>query len=160
MLTGAPPFTAETVTGVVTKHLTEPPPPLPPQLAVPRALETACRRALAKNPAERQADAHALRHELQTALAPSANVVAVQTPDTVPTPPSAPVGAPSTLTQQRGAPPEQKRSGAKWLVAGLLALLVVGAVTAAAFKFLLPNTSQQNANTTNTQPANVANVAQ
>src|SRR5207237_10400920 len=31
MLAGAPPLTAETVTGVITKHLTEPPPALPLQ---------------------------------------------------------------------------------------------------------------------------------
>src|SRR5919202_39193 len=35
MLAGAPPFTAPTVTGVIAKHLTEPPPPLPPETGVP-----------------------------------------------------------------------------------------------------------------------------
>ena len=162
MLTGAPPFTAETVTGVVTKHLTEPPPPLPPQLAVPRALDAACMRALAKNPNERQADAHALRRELQTALAHDANVVAAQTPnaDVVAAPSANIISAqPTPPTQQRGAPPAEKRGGAKWVVAGLLVLLLVGGIAFAAFEFMRPAASDQTASTTNVQSANAANVS-
>jgi len=67
MLAGTPPFTAETITGVIAKHLFEPPPPLPPRLAVPSAIEEVIMRALAKDPAERQPNASALAHELREA---------------------------------------------------------------------------------------------
>ncbi len=69
MIAGAPPFSAATVTGVVAKHLMDPPPPLAPQLGVPPAIEAAIMRALAKDPNARQSDASVLARELQIALA-------------------------------------------------------------------------------------------
>ncbi|HEY9230902.1 MAG TPA: serine/threonine-protein kinase, partial [Blastocatellia bacterium] len=68
MLAGTPPFIASTPTGVVAKHLTEPPPPLPFQLNVPAAVEAVIARALAKDRNLRQADATAFARELQTAM--------------------------------------------------------------------------------------------
>src|SRR5256714_15022401 len=68
MLAGTPPFIASTPTGVVAKHLTEPPPPLPFQLNVPAAVEAVIARALAKDRNPRQADATAFARELQTAM--------------------------------------------------------------------------------------------
>ncbi len=67
MLAGMPPFTAQSVTGVIAKHLTESPPPVPVELRVPRPLENAIIRALAKEPDGRQADATILARELQSA---------------------------------------------------------------------------------------------
>ncbi|HEX9919455.1 MAG TPA: WD40 repeat domain-containing serine/threonine-protein kinase [Pyrinomonadaceae bacterium] len=73
MLAGVPPFTAANITGVVTKHLTEPPPPFAPGAGVPGALEDVCRRALAKDVDARQPEATTLARELQAALsAPAA----------------------------------------------------------------------------------------
>lgn len=43
----------ETVSGIISKHLYEAPPPLPPELAVPRRISNAIMQALAKNPADR-----------------------------------------------------------------------------------------------------------
>jgi serine/threonine protein kinase len=57
MVADRPPFTADTVPGVVAKHLTDPPPPLPQALGVPQPLEAVVMRALAKNADERPADA-------------------------------------------------------------------------------------------------------
>src|ERR1051325_2780431 len=57
MLAGAPPFMASTPTGVVAKHLMEPPPPLPLQLGVPASVEAVIARALSKDRNLRQADA-------------------------------------------------------------------------------------------------------
>lgn len=74
MIAGNPPFTAATVTGVVAKHLTEPPPALPTTLGVPPALEAVIRRALAKDPNARQTDANVFAKELQTALSASATI--------------------------------------------------------------------------------------
>ncbi|HMF54716.1 MAG TPA: protein kinase [Pyrinomonadaceae bacterium] len=68
ILTGAPPFTAETVTGIIAKHLYEEPAPLPQSLGFAPAIDNAIRKALAKNPADRQANATELGRELRAAL--------------------------------------------------------------------------------------------
>ena len=82
MLAGAPPFTADTITGVVAKHLTETPPPLPRGAEIPPALERACLRALAKDVDARPPEATALARELQAALgAPVDPVAATATAD-------------------------------------------------------------------------------
>ena len=65
MLSGAPPFTAETPAGVITKHLLDPPPPLPAELCVHRSLENVIMRALAKEANLRQTDAAMLSREVQ-----------------------------------------------------------------------------------------------
>ncbi len=70
MLSGTPPFQANNLTGLITRHLYDPPPALPPELKIPPALAAICYRALAKNRDDRQADALALRKELQRAFAP------------------------------------------------------------------------------------------
>jgi serine/threonine protein kinase len=67
MLAGTPPFVAETHTGVISKHLFDPPKPFPEELHIPRALEMVVMRALAKEPDARPADAGALGRELQEA---------------------------------------------------------------------------------------------
>ncbi|HEY7544362.1 MAG TPA: protein kinase [Blastocatellia bacterium] len=68
MLAGGPPFTAMTATGIVAKHLTQPPPPLPPELKIPADLEAVIMRALSKDPKDRQADATEFSRELQSAM--------------------------------------------------------------------------------------------
>jgi eukaryotic-like serine/threonine-protein kinase len=69
MLTGAPPFTANTITGVVAKHLTESPAPLRTHLqTISPSLEAVVLRALAKDAQLRQADALAFARELQQAM--------------------------------------------------------------------------------------------
>src|SRR5918911_542131 len=65
MLAGAPPFIAESHTGVMAKHLFDPPPPLPEDLHIPAELEAVVMRALAKEPEARPEDAIALGRELQ-----------------------------------------------------------------------------------------------
>lgn len=69
MLSGAPPFNANSLPELITKQLNEQPPPFAPSLNVPPALEQICRRALAKKPQERPADATVFAREIQTALA-------------------------------------------------------------------------------------------
>ncbi len=69
MLTGRPPFVASNPVSLITKHLSDLPPPFPEHLLILPALAKACFRALAKNPEERQADAIKFRDELQAALA-------------------------------------------------------------------------------------------
>lgn len=97
MLTGAPPFTAPTVMGVVTKHLTEPAPPLPPDAGIPYAVEDVCLRALAKDLHERQPDATTLARELQTAMrAPVGSPPATTATDAVAHPSPAAVAADAT----------------------------------------------------------------
>jgi predicted Ser/Thr protein kinase len=50
MLSGRRPFEAETVSGVINRHLYEPPPPLSTSLEIPRRMSTAIMHALAKDP--------------------------------------------------------------------------------------------------------------
>jgi len=110
MLAGAPPFTAANITGVVTKHLTEPPPPLSPAVGVPRALEVVCMRALAKDVNARQPEATTLARELQAAMSASGaqsattKMAAVDAaPATMPSPTGTP--QPQNLSLNAGAQP-------------------------------------------------------
>jgi serine/threonine protein kinase len=114
MLTGGPPFRSRNLAGLIAKHLHEPPPPFPEELGVPKALESVCFRALAKNPNDRQPDAIALGRELQNAL--TAPAVAYQ---------PAAVAAPS------------RRSPLKWLIAafGLFFTLIVVIAVGFVIKF-------------------------
>jgi len=50
MLSGARPFDAETVSGVINRHLYEPPPPFVESLKIPRRISSAIMQALAKDP--------------------------------------------------------------------------------------------------------------
>ena|GEM_PF-1239988 len=72
MLAGEPPFTAPTLTGIIIKHISEPPPAIPQSLHVPAALQAAITRSLSKDPAGRQADAAEFAREIQAAVAPAA----------------------------------------------------------------------------------------
>lgn len=65
MLTGQRPFAAETVSGVINKHLYESPPPLPSSLTIPRKVASAIMQALAKQPAERPQTATEFGRQLQ-----------------------------------------------------------------------------------------------
>jgi serine/threonine-protein kinase len=53
MLSGKRPFEADTVSGVINRHLYEPPPPFAESLAIPRRVSTAIMQALAKDPDDR-----------------------------------------------------------------------------------------------------------
>ena len=68
MLAGTPPYVATSATGVIAKHLTEPPPRLPASLGIPRELEDTIDRALSKDPAARHQDAVELARELQSRI--------------------------------------------------------------------------------------------
>jgi eukaryotic-like serine/threonine-protein kinase len=65
MLSGAPPFNAETPLAIVFRQVSEPPPSLPE--SVPERLRTIVERALAKDPLKRFASAEDLRQELLSA---------------------------------------------------------------------------------------------
>ncbi|PYS91388.1 MAG: hypothetical protein DMF64_12500 [Acidobacteria bacterium] len=71
MLVGTPPFTGPTITSVVAKHLTEPPPRLATDLHVAPALETVCMRALVKRAAGRYQSVEVFYKALVGALAAS-----------------------------------------------------------------------------------------
>jgi serine/threonine protein kinase len=69
MLTGGPPFQAHNFTGLIAKHLHEPPPSFPVELNIPGALAAACTRALSKDRDLRQPDASSFNRDLQKAMA-------------------------------------------------------------------------------------------
>ncbi|PYS83336.1 MAG: hypothetical protein DMF67_09320 [Acidobacteria bacterium] len=71
MLAGSPPFTAANISGVILKHVSEPPPPVPQDLRVPPALEEAIARSLSKDPEGRQRDATEFARDIQAALSPA-----------------------------------------------------------------------------------------
>jgi serine/threonine-protein kinase len=133
MLTGAPPFDATSLTGLIAKLLNDPPPAFPPQLGVPNALEAACRRALSKSPEERQADGGVLGRELQSALATSTAGSQPINPASGRTTLLTVPPAPPTLLP---APPEQRSRGVRWAIVGLLALLAGAVLTATAVMYI------------------------
>lgn len=65
MVSGQRPFAADTVSGIITKQLSEPPPPLPASLAIPRRIAAALMHALAKDPEDRPQTAVELGRQLQ-----------------------------------------------------------------------------------------------
>lgn len=65
MLSGAPPFNAETPLAIVFRQVSEPPPPLP--ASVPEKLRAIVERALAKDPTKRFPNAEEFREELLSA---------------------------------------------------------------------------------------------
>jgi eukaryotic-like serine/threonine-protein kinase len=65
MISGKPPFKADTVSGIITKQLSEPPPPFLASLEIPRRVSVAIMRALAKDPDERPTTATELARQLQ-----------------------------------------------------------------------------------------------
>jgi serine/threonine protein kinase len=67
MLAGTPPFNASSLMGVLTKHITEAPPPLPTDAATPPTLTAVIMRSLAKDPDARPSDATELSRELRAA---------------------------------------------------------------------------------------------
>jgi serine/threonine-protein kinase len=67
MIAGRPPFTAPSLMGVLAKHITEAPPPLPADVQVPPVFTSLILRTLAKDPHARPADATELSRELRTA---------------------------------------------------------------------------------------------
>ncbi len=140
MLAGAPPFGGETPYAVLECHRHAAVPPLPPERAIPAAIETIVRRALEKAPAARFADAEEMTRALEAATAPAAagpstgvRVSAdAATLDAVPDPPPTLIVASdddsSVLSAQRTSQPlersETRRLSRGWLVA---ALALVGA---------------------------------
>jgi serine/threonine protein kinase len=128
MLAGGPPFTAATATGIVAKHLTQPPPPLPPDLGAPADLEAAIMRALSKDPRERQADAAEFSRELQSSLLGQSAPVAVRVADVAEKPPA------REEARHQFAPAAKQKSSRAGLIAIISAVAIV--VVAAAVGML------------------------
>jgi len=119
MLTGQPPFRANNITGLISKHVGEAPPAFSADLQVPPALAAACFTALAKNRDSRQADALALGRELQGGLAAI---------------PASQVSEAQRALARADAP--TKSSWVKWAVGGLAALFLFVVVGGAAGIYL------------------------
>jgi serine/threonine-protein kinase len=116
MLTGAPPFTAESPVGLAHRHVHDDPgPPSARRPGVPASLDQMAIRLLAKDPAGRPADAAAARAGLQAALAP----------DAIPVPSA--VGVPGPPRRRRG--PRRSETVLAAALAAALAALVTLLVT-------------------------------
>jgi serine/threonine-protein kinase len=106
MLAGGPPFVSPSLTGIILKHINEPPPPMPQELRVPPALQAAVMRALAKDPNARQADATEFARDLYAAL--------TQAPATLIAPPPQPTAALLDPSKRHapGTQPQSQQSSA------------------------------------------------
>ncbi|HEX5885873.1 MAG TPA: protein kinase [Pyrinomonadaceae bacterium] len=65
ILSGKKPFEAETVSGVINRHLYEPPPPLPLTFGIPRKISLGIMHALAKDPDDRPQTATEFARQMQ-----------------------------------------------------------------------------------------------
>ena len=119
MLTGDPPFRANSLAGLITKHLHEPPPPFPESLHLPPSLSAACLRALSKDREQRQPDARAFSMDIQALAAPIHNQ-----------PFASPAQTLRALTPSGVVPVQRQTSGwLKWtILAGGVLLMVVALV--------------------------------
>ncbi|ROO85847.1 serine/threonine protein kinase [Actinocorallia herbida] len=104
-LTGHPPFDGSTPMAVISKHLTEEPPPLPP--GVSTAAVSLIERALAKAPADRWPDAAAMARAAEDQAAAT------------------------TIPGPRAVPPEPTGRGRRALIAGAVTLAAVAALAVA-----------------------------
>lgn len=152
LLTGQPPFQAETPFAVVIKHLHDPlPPPRSLDSTIPEAFERVVLKAMAKNPADRFATAGAMADALDNALRQS-HAQAAQTPSPLPTtePPERETvqlrSSPGTITDAP-APPAKKSNRTLWMVGVVVALLAC--VTLGCFVLLL-GAAKNNADQTPT----------
>jgi serine/threonine-protein kinase len=165
MLAGVPPFTANTATGVVAKHLTEAPPPMPQILGISPALEAVIMRSLAKAPNARQADASVLARELQAAITTGATrPISPSLTDQGASPYSptqvvhAPVTSPYTMPQPANTIPQPvnygsgynpaqfatqpqttTRSSRTGVIAGIASAVILLALAAAAYFIFVAN---------------------
>jgi serine/threonine-protein kinase len=64
MISGKRPFEAETVSGVINRHLQEPPPPFAESLRIPRRISIGIMHALAKDPDDRPQTATELARQM------------------------------------------------------------------------------------------------
>ena len=107
MLTGAPPFSADSAVGLAYRHVHDDPgPPSARRPGLPARLDQITARLLAKDPAGRPASAAAARAGLLAALAPDATAVLTPlTGEPVPraSPPRAVAAAPGRGRARRGA---------------------------------------------------------
>ncbi len=134
MLTDSLPFQATSVNGLMAKHLNEAPPALESNVKISPALGTVYQRALSKNPDERQADAIVLSRELQAAL----TTPIISDPSASTREPTNIRPVPSTLPQWT-TPREKKSNRVKWVVAGLLTLLIGALITVTAILYITRN---------------------
>jgi serine/threonine-protein kinase len=113
MLAGSPPFEAPSLAGIILKHVSEPPPPLPADVPAAPALREAISRALSKDPEARQRDASEFSREIQSAVgAPPSAHAATQSPPApaaeqpTPAPPFSETTRPAPVTPLPAQPPQ------------------------------------------------------
>jgi serine/threonine protein kinase len=131
MLTGVPPFIGPNMASLVTKHLTEAPPPLSLRPGVSPALDAVYQRALAKDKNMRQADATAFSRELQAALEDTRSAPSVvHAPAPRPHQTAQVLGTTLVQSPHTFASQAQPAGGSRrvWWVAGGLITLIISAV--------------------------------
>jgi eukaryotic-like serine/threonine-protein kinase len=134
MLTGRPPFVADTVEQVILAHLEEAPRPVR-SLApwVPPAIAAACEAALAKDPAARPASAAALAARLRAAIEASATLVSGSAHAENPPEPTRALSTDATQVVEK-APPKARRRSRTLAATGAVVLLLGVAGSAVALR--------------------------
>jgi serine/threonine protein kinase len=154
MLAGVPPFKSSNLTGLISKHLNDPPPPFDPSLRVPPALAQACFVALAKDREGRQPDATAFGNQLAIGLATTADAYTETVSERIPFASSASTPIPVRKTS----------STLKWVI-GIAAVFVAAfglIVLGVAIKFgadlISPTRNTSPPQNVSTQKANESSV--
>ena len=152
MLTGAPPFAADSAVGLAYRHVHDDPgPPSARRPGLPARLDQVTARLLAKDPAGRPASAAAARAGLLAALAPDATAV-LTSPLGGPVP-----GEPGRRGRRRLRPAEAVLAAA--LAASLAALAAVLLANAASHPQASPQTSPTAAHSAATGQARTPSAA-
>ncbi|HZD01897.1 MAG TPA: protein kinase, partial [Actinomycetes bacterium] len=132
MLTGQVPFTGPTPVAIAYRHVRED--PTPPRMLnpdVPVSLERVCLKAMAKRPEDRYQTALEMRQDLERVRTGQPVSVGAIAAAALPENPTTVLGGTQTAASGRSIGygeelPGQRRSSAGWVVAAILALLVVG----------------------------------
>jgi len=122
MLTGKPPFVADSAMDTLSMHLTAPPPLLAEDGDFPRGLQEVIEKAMAKRPADRYADAEEF-------------LAAVEAIDPEGSPPSGVHEVLSKISGRKTQPGDEKKSGGGGAIAVILILLLLAGGAAAGYFF-------------------------
>jgi eukaryotic-like serine/threonine-protein kinase len=120
LMTGRPPFQAQTNLAAATMRLTtEPPPPGALRSGIPRSLDAAVMRALARDPDHRYQSAEEMSQSLESAV-PASGPAAI---------PSRPEAVPASVETRRGS------AFRSWMLVPLILLLAAGLAVGGFFVF-------------------------
>lgn len=159
LLTGSPPYEAETPFAIVLKHINDPlPPPRNVNPNIPEALERVVLKAMSKDPRQRFATAAQMEQALQNALKEMEGVMVIPRPSTSPGEPDTMKDVPQPPTPR---PAAGKSSTGPLLIGGAVALILLCVLGGAGLIVLgLMGSSEDVSAVTPTLSSNVVSVGE